>query len=131
MSITPFDVYLVMQLDQLGSVATILFTILTLICVFLVIFGVLDVSMARGKEDRDYKSGKAKLSLSWKIGTVAAVFLLFGAFIPSTKTAASMFLLPAIVNNKDAQQLPEDLLKMVRGLVKEWTPKEDVKKEGK
>lgn len=131
MSITPFDVYLVMQLDQLGSVATILFTILTLICVFLVIFGVLDVSMARGKEDRDYKSGKAKLSLSWKIGTVAAVFLLFGAFIPSTKTAASMFLLPATVNNKEVQQLPEDLLKMVRGLVKEWTPKEDVKKEGK
>lgn len=131
MNITPFDVYLVMQLDQLGSVATILFTILTLICVFLVIFGVLDVSMARGKEDRDYKSGKAKLSLSWKIGTVAAVFLLFGAFIPSTKTAASMFLLPAIANNKEVQQLPEDLLKMVRGLVKEWTPKEDVKKEGK
>lgn len=131
MNITPFDVYLVMQLDQLGSVATILFTTLTLICVFLVIFGVLDVSMARGKEDRDYKSGKAKLSLSWKIGTVAAVFLLFGAFIPSTKTAASMFLLPAIANNKEVQQLPEDLLKMVRGLVKEWTPKEDVKKEGK
>ena len=131
MNITPFDVYLVMQLDQLGSVATILFTVLTLICVFLLIFGVLDVSMARGKEDRDYKSGKAKLSLSWKIGTVAAVFLLFGAFIPSTKTAASMFLLPAIANNKEVQQLPEDLLKMVRGLVKEWTPKEYVKKEGK
>lgn len=124
MNITAFDVYLVMQLDQLSCVATILFTILTIVCVFLVIFGVMDISVAWGQEDKDYKSGKAKLSLSWKIGTVAAVFLLFGAFVPSTKTAASMFLLPAIANNKEVQQLPEDLLKMVRGLVKEWTPKE-------
>lgn len=128
MNITPFDVYLVMQLDRLSCVATILFTILTIVYVVLVIFGVMEVSMAMGQEDEDYKSGKAKLSLSWKIGTVAAVFLLFGAFIPSTKTAASMFLLPAIANNKEVQQLPEDLLKMVRGLVKEWTPKEEVKK---
>lgn len=131
MNITPFDVYLVMQLDSINSACSIIFGVLVVATAVCLITGLVDRSFSSCKQDNDYVRGNVKLRIGAKVGAVTLVFLLLAAFIPSTKTAASMFLLPAIANNKEVQQLPEDLLKMVRGLVKEWTPKEDVKKEGK
>lgn len=127
MNITPFDVYLVMQLDSFnffcGSIA-----VASLLVAILIFWAWIDA------EANDLSEDKSAIKI-FKVGkTASVVFFIFSiAFmaLPSTKTAASMLLLPAIANNKEVQQLPEDLLKMVRGLVKEWTPKEDVKKEGK
>ena len=131
MNITPFDVYLVMQLDSIQATCMLTFGVLLVATLVVLIVGLSQRAFAFGEEDDDYRNGIAKIWLGAKIGSITIIFLLFASFIPSTKTAASMFLLPAIANNKEVQQLPEDLLKMVRGLVKEWTPKEDVKKEGK
>ena len=124
MNITPFDVYLVMQLGSINAACGILFGVLAIATAVCLIAGFMQRASAFGEHDRDYDRGNIKLRIGAKVGVVTLVFLLLVAFIPSTKTAASMFLLPAIANNKEVQQLPEDLLKMVRGLVKEWTPKE-------
>lgn len=131
MNITPFDVYLVMQLDSIQSACRLIFGALLVATLAVLIIGLFQRASSFRKEDDDYRNGNVKLRIGAKVGAVTLVFLFLAAFIPSTKTAASMFLLPAIANNKEVQQLPEDLLRMVRGLVKEWTPKEDVKKEGK
>lgn len=128
MNITPFDVYLVMQLDSIQSACRLIFGALLIATLAVLIVGLFQRASSFRKEDDDYRNGVAKIWLGAKIGSVTFIFLLFASFVPSTKTAASMFLLPAIANNKEIQQLPEDLLKMVRGLVKEWTPKEEVKK---
>ncbi len=128
MTITAFDVYLVMQLDSIQSACRLIFGALLLATLAVLIIGLFQRASSFREGDDDYRKGIAKIWLGAKIGCVTIVFLLFASFIPTTKTAASMFLLPAIANNKEVQQLPEDLLKMVRGLVKEWTPKEEVKK---
>lgn len=130
MNITPFDVYLVMQLDSIQSACRLIFGALLVATLAVLIIGLFQRASSFRKGDDDYRNGIAKIWIGAKIGSITFIFLLFASFVPSTKTAASMFLLPAIANNKEVQQLPEDLLKMVRGLVKEWTPKEDVKKEG-
>lgn len=60
----------------------------------------------------------------WSVGLVIFAFvLLFAAsLIPSTKTAAAMFVLPPIVNSGAAQSLPEELIDLAREWIRELKP---------
>ena len=49
------------------------------------------------------------------------VFLLFLiTFIPSTKEACAIYLIPKIVNNEQVQKVPENALKLLNAKFEEW-----------
>lgn len=105
--ISPWDIYWVMQLDRIidlftgitiaGGVGALLALCMTPVWV--------DGSMCAPKLRK------------WIVGVPLAV-LLFGAagaaFIPSTKTAAAMIVVPAIANNETIQEEAGDLYKIAK-----------------
>lgn len=54
---------------------------------------------------------------------IAFVAFLFGClriFIPSSKTAAAMYIIPAIANNEKVQTIGENSIEILRKLSKQW-----------
>ena len=90
--ISAWDIYWVMQLDSINGTLTwiaILASAALVVCVFV-------WTLADGDEDAGRQVAKCLRVTCW---TLAATFGL-GTFIPSTKTAAAMIVLPAIANNE-------------------------------
>lgn len=60
----------------------------------------------------------------WAVALTAFALLLMIAttFIPSTKTAAAMLVLPPIVNSEAAQTLPKELTDLARDWIRELKP---------
>ena len=102
-----WEIYLIGQVDGIQG----------LIAVFLVIsLGVAFfwIGMAI-REDTDIEMPSKWLVL------VPLTFLLALATIPSGKTLAAMYAIPAILNNENVKALPDDVLFFVRKLMREYT----------
>jgi uncharacterized protein YqhQ len=99
--ITPFEVYIVMQADSVGKVVgliSILLGVATLMCL---LFGHIE------EEEKAIAAGK-------KTAIALIISLAFSALLPSTKTAAAMIVIPAIVNNEALQKEAGDLYKIAK-----------------
>lgn len=114
MHISAWDVYWVLQLDSIGGLlvaATILSGIAT--CVTLFIGALMTDRDFCHSEQQDAQWLKVKrLSLQFFIAT--CVFAPCATLIPSTKTAAAMIVLPALVNNTSVQHEAGDLYKLAK-----------------
>ncbi|MGE8279072.1 MAG: hypothetical protein ACN6O2_01435 [Stenotrophomonas sp.] len=98
--ISPFEIYLVMQLDSLVGLAigfSILFGAATLFAVFAVF------------DDCD----RPILALSVTAGPFL-VAVLTAALLPSSKTAAAMVVIPAIANNEKIQDEAGELYQLAK-----------------
>lgn len=60
---------------------------------------------------------------------LAVVFMFIAIFLPSTKQAAIIYVLPKIANNEQVQQIPQKLLDVANKQLDEWIG--DFKKEKK
>lgn len=112
MALTPFQVYLVMQLDSINTLAFV-FGVLSAI-VFTISFICYVVNNASSKKE-EAACAEMALGIAKKVGVLAALSLILGTFLPSTKTAAAMIVLPAIANNEAIQTEAGELY----GLAKE------------
>lgn len=112
--ITPWEIYWVLQLDSISVFLTIIFD-----CMIVAAFGTLFIGALitdRGwcpsnKQDAQWASVK-KLSLRLFIACVVPG--LITAFIPSTKTAAAMVVVPQIINSPTIQHEAGDLYKLAK-----------------
>lgn len=50
-------------------------------------------------------------------------------FLPTTKEAAAIYLLPKIVNNQQVQELPDNALKFLNAKLEEWIDENKPKKK--
>ena len=102
-----WEIYIIGQVDGIKD----------LIIVFLVIsIGVAFFWIGRAiNEDTDME-----LPSKW-LALVPLTFLLAFAIIPSGKTLAAMYAIPAILNNENVKALPDDVLSFVRRLMREYT----------
>lgn len=105
MTITAWDIYWITRLDSLQFIcATAAAATGVAAC-----WGLLECFHAFGDEER----GK------WLIKRFAPAFFvaaLVAALIPSTKSAAAMYVVPAIVNSEAVQTIPAELT----ALAKDW-----------
>lgn len=127
--LTAWDVYWVMQLDSIGAVA---------MCVAFVVSGLaafasLWALAARGDCDPEawyspeYKAKALRNQSLWprlfararQLGLVAACLWTLSAFIPSTKTAAAMVVLPAIANNETIHREAGELYDLAKRALSE------------
>ena len=109
--ITGWDIYWIMQLD------TIIGLLGTVCAVSLIIAMAIFFTAAREGSSDELRDAALKPFL-WLLG-IAAFFGLAASMVPSTKTAAMMYAIPAIVNNEELQ----DEAKEVYGLAKEGLKK--------
>lgn len=85
--VSPFDVYLVMQLDSIGSMFLFFALVGSFVAVVLCLFGSIEEEPA---------------VLSWgrKVAAFAILSTLASGLLPSSKTAAAMILIPALTSEE-------------------------------
>jgi hypothetical protein len=122
MKLSAWDIYLVMQLDAIGFFSLMVTIALAGIAVSSFISIWRNQDFAEIYEDspecKSYQkymaSANSSNKLAWRTFPVAIVFALISALLPSSKTAAAMLILPAIVNNEAIQQEAGDLYRLAK-----------------
>lgn len=128
MILTAFDVYVVAQLDKISAIFAAFTGISIGILLIIGFVYLIGLSCCHSKDSE--KIFYDQYSKYLKMGIVIPFIMgLICSFIPSTKTAAAMIILPPMINsvtqNKELQQLPPKLL----GLANDWI--DALKPEGK
>lgn len=122
MNITAFDIYLITLCDDIRLV----FRILCVVSTPLLVIGAMMFIAARDEHD------EAAEKLGHKIltrGTVCALlFLVIQCVVPSTKTAALMVSVPAVVNSAMMQKdVPEGIRRLWNKLTEQESGNKEVK----
>ena len=118
MKLSPWFVYIAMQADTLGR-AFLVALVLSLaagLAMFLTV-------ISTRSSDPMMPSYKSLLTL---FISTSALLGTIHAFIPSTKTMAAVYILPAVVNNEQVQKLPEEVLEFIRSVLKKNTHNAEV-----
>lgn len=127
MTLTAWDIYWVTRLDEISILLTVSFILMAIVMVFFCL------SWVANRDDYERrccngleKQKTAERLLKWLVPTLITVGLI-NAFIPNTKQAAAMYVLPAIVNSEAVQELPSELTTLARKWLQELRPKKDSK----
>lgn len=105
--ITPWEIYWVLQLDSLNG----------LFVSMAILGGMLSLLLVMGAmlmADDDPDVSKRCAWFAKLMVTIFAIGVLGATFVPPTKTAAAMVVLPAIVNNPTVQHETGDLYKLAK-----------------
>lgn len=102
--ITPFEIYAIMLASEVQAF-------------FIVVGGLfLVIALLRAIgawDNRDIKS-------YWKsLCSIAIACFTIATFIPDTKTVVTMVVAPVVLNNKDIQNIPQDVLNVVKSFLNE------------
>ena len=111
--ITPTQIYLIMQADSVVGIAQPLAFCSSFTTIILLIAYVLWKS--EGYDDL------AKITAKWIkcCVPITLVALLISTFMPSTRTLAAMYVIPAIANNEDVQHEAKELYDIAKKGLKE------------
>ena len=112
---TPITIYLLMQADTLKETVSLLFGVAAVALFGILIMSVLAINAASLEEQKTIAKFR-----KWFI-TVFVSLLILDTVIPNSKTIAAMYTVPAVINNEQVQQLPEEILTFVREFLKEHT----------
>jgi hypothetical protein len=113
--ITSWDIYWITRLDGIGLLCgAIFFTALMSAVVWVFLMGPMEMW-------GDHKESQPRYLryLYATVGTGLAV-LIIGTFIPTTKEASAIYLIPKIANNEQVQKLPDNAMKFINGKFEEW-----------
>lgn len=119
MEITPMMIYAIGIADNLREVIPLGMLILALITIILMILS------ADEAAPRSF--------LKFVIFPLMIVLGLLAALVPNSKTLASMYVIPAVVNNEKIQNIGKNGLESLELLTKQWVKelREDAEKEDK
>lgn len=119
--ITPFQIYLISIADDISVFLTTIFVLLiiaTIVCGIALIINTIE----------DNEDLCCKFKYAAKIFTIITFISgILCSLSPSTKTFIAMYTIPTIVNNKEVQKLPENLVKFANGYLDKLNKKEDNK----
>lgn len=116
--ISPWEIYLVMQLDTITSAATLVSFLGATALIFMWVW------IAEESEGFTARLIGAALTGMWGVCVVVAIFL------PSSKTAAAMIVIPAIANNEQFRDEAGDLYRLAKqGLQKLVAEESDSKRD--
>lgn len=113
MEVTSFVVYLVDIVDKLVSISGLVSLLLFLLALFLLYVSIDED--ADGEIRRDAKGLLKKLVLP-----VLVIFFLAYLLVPRPKTLAAMYVIPAVANNEQIQNISKNGLDSLELLTKQW-----------
>lgn len=116
--ITPFNIYLVMQLD---SIRDALGALAILVGAALVLGAFMSALITDGDCFKDRVWQRWVASLGALMLLVSAVY----AFLPSSKTAAAMIVLPALANNETVREEAGELYDLAKGALRSLSESEE------
>ena len=108
---TGFEVYVIMQLDSVIASAGVLAGVLVFGTLFFVSFNLL--------VNEDMSVVTKNKALLRKLAYLIGGLLLVNTFLPSTKTAAAMHVLPAIANNETIQNEASEIYQLAKQALKD------------
>jgi hypothetical protein len=117
--VSPFEVYLVMQLDSINALFGLLAGASALLAggwLFIVAMST-DFDFQASKEEKKVRLDAAK-KFSFRTFLFGVACLVAAAFLPSTKTAAAMILIPALTSKEVVEPVATEA-KELYGLAKE------------
>lgn len=122
-----WTIYWILQLDSINCFAIFAGTGASLACVVAVFARIGSLSLAEIWQDmpdsREYKRYMAAANGDMKLikpaALVAVVMLGIATFLPSSKTAAAMVVLPAIVNNETIRKESGELYDLAKQALRE------------
>lgn len=112
MTISAFDIYLVSLADKIITPASFIacFSLAITILSFIIWFAGYDIA----SEVKQAKiTAKITMAITIVCGSIAV-------FVPSSKTIAAMYVLPAVINNEHIQNSTGNALEALENLTKEW-----------
>lgn len=110
MTLTAWDIYWVTRLDEISIVLSLFLWLGFFVC---------GMALLAYFIDDDYTGCK---TFAARLAPVLIVVAIVNAFIPNTKQAAAMIVLPAIVNSEAVQKLPGELTTLAREWLQELRP---------
>ncbi|MBQ4566618.1 MAG: hypothetical protein IJA79_00640 [Desulfovibrio sp.] len=119
--ITAFDIYFVGMLDSLKSSMGAL----SLASIVIGLVGVIILTFVYANDSILDDVQKTQLLKVGKRVLITALIILtlscgVRTFLPSSKLAAAMYILPAAANNEDLQKIGGNSLKILRDLTEKW-----------
>ena len=129
--ITPFEVYLVMQLD---SISVFLFATTILLGISLLISFLIGAINSDMYTEETVKRGKAQMARTLKFVPLLVCLGFSSALIPSSKTAAAMIILPALTSKEVTEPLAaegKELYALAKQALRDAVDAKDTKTEPK
>ena len=109
MTLTAFDIYLVSVCGNINTIAIlIIFLSISVLLILLVLYILGD------KDEQVAAIQQGKFT-----SIILAITLAIATLIPSSKTLAAMYVLPAVVNSDFIQKLPSDISALAQAYVKD------------
>ena len=122
--LTPFNIYLIMQLDRINNALVapaILLTLMTVIGFVLMLVNT-QVEKAEPYTDPWYHIGG---KIFRRAGLAATIVFLLLMLLPSSRSAAVIVILPAIANNEAVQREANDLYQLAKQGLKNLVEQDD------
>ncbi len=116
MTISAWTIYWITRLDEISIAMAIAMVVMIIVCAIAAFIYVVSDFKVVGAKKLAYSL------LPWIVGVT-----LVNTFIPNTKQAAAMYVLPAIVNSEAVQELPSELTTLAREWLQELRPKKESK----
>lgn len=116
MIISPWEIYLVMQLDSINGFFFTIALVLSIICCCALFAGALATGAGLSKytDDTEKRNWEVTKKITKKLGTIAFIAGLLCAVLPSSKTAAAMIVIPAVLNNQSVQVEAKELYALAK-----------------
>ena len=113
--ISPYLVYWITRLDSIiGAMEVFLFLTIVISTIGTI---VLFISLA---DDEDTNAWPIALKAAKIIVPIVAVFFILKTFIPTTKEAAAIYIIPKISNNESVQEIPKIVAKLMDAKLQKW-----------
>jgi hypothetical protein len=120
--ITSWQLYWILELDEIGKFLGCTYTLLI---IGIVILSILNVIATITNDDCEDTLEKIKLFRKWWKYAVVMFFInSLGWFLPSTKNMAVIIVAPKIINNQKVQQIPDKVLDLANSWLDELKPKD-------
>ena len=118
MTVTPSVVYLIGILDKFHFILGLVLSFLTISIALYGIFYLVTLMEPSFYEERERLSKNS--SIMKRILSILSILLLLKIFVPSTGLLASMYIIPAVVNNEKVQNISTNLLGTLESLSQKW-----------
>lgn len=128
--ITPFEIYLVMQLNNISCLLGVTALVSGIVTFGCYLFGAIEKSSSKISPESSWSQREAENAVAlFGIGKKAAVILvvsgLLAAFTPSSSTAAAMIVIPKIANSETIQKEAGDLYDIAKDALRNLAKPKD------
>lgn len=130
MVLTSGDIYWITRLDSMNDTLggfIVLLSVVIAVLFFIWMFSSIAGSDCGEDDDNNIRARKCIKPMIW-LNIALVLVIVAKVFVPTTKEAAAMVVLPKIVNNEKVQQIPDKVLDLGLSWLEELKPKKDTNK---